>query len=146
MNLKSDAYCNRIPPHTIIYDRIRQSYSSVYGVQTVTFKPLHIFIRSPYTVSVSHRFTPHTVPVYGSRVRPPYVSVFHRKRPFTTVHVRPGYDQEKFVNGMRENLLERQQILNELQTRLQAFADCLQQEEQVVAAQRIKKQQSNSNT
>ncbi len=62
------------------------------------------------------------------------------------MHVRPGYDQEKFVNGMRENLLERQQILNELQTRLQAFADCLQQEEQVVAAQRIKKQQSNSNT
>jgi hypothetical protein len=43
---------------------------------------------------------------------------------------------------MRENLLQRQQVLNELQTRLQAFADCLQQEEQVAAAQRIKKQQS----
>ncbi|CAF0868895.1 unnamed protein product [Rotaria sp. Silwood1] len=49
------------------------------------------------------------------------------------------YDQEKFVNDMRKNLLERQQILNELQTRLQAFADCLQQEEQVAAAQRMKK-------
>ncbi|CAF0973884.1 unnamed protein product [Rotaria sordida] len=53
------------------------------------------------------------------------------------------YDQEKFVNDMRANLLQRQQILNELQTRLQAFADCLQQEEQVAAAQRVKKQQSN---
>ncbi|CAF2598049.1 unnamed protein product [Rotaria sp. Silwood2] len=52
------------------------------------------------------------------------------------------YDQEKFVNDMRANLLQRQQILNELQTRLQAFADCLQQEEQVAAAQRVKKQQS----
>ncbi len=37
------------------------------------------------------------------------------------------------------------QILNELQTRLQAFADCLQEEEQVAAAQRIKKQQTNGN-
>ena len=47
---------------------------------------------------------------------------------------------------MRANLLQRQQILNELQTRLQAFADCLQQEEQVATAQRNKKQQStNSN-
>ena len=53
------------------------------------------------------------------------------------------YDQEKFVNQMRENLLQRQQALNELQTRLQAFADCLQQEEQVAAAQRNRKQQSN---
>ncbi|UJR07702.1 hypothetical protein I4U23_011987 [Adineta vaga] len=53
------------------------------------------------------------------------------------------YDQEKFVNQMRENLLQRQQALNELETRLQVFADCLQQEEQVAAAQRIKKQQSN---
>ncbi len=90
MNLKSDAYCNRIRPHTIIYDRIRQSYSSVYGVQTVTLKSLRIFIRSPYTVSISHRFTPYTVPVYGFCVRPPYVSVLHRKRSFTTVYVRPG--------------------------------------------------------
>ncbi|CAF1288582.1 unnamed protein product [Rotaria sordida] len=55
------------------------------------------------------------------------------------------YDQEKFVNDMRGNLLERQQILDELQTRLQAFADCLQQEEQVAAAQRIKHHQSNGN-
>ncbi|CAF1072579.1 unnamed protein product [Rotaria sp. Silwood1] len=54
------------------------------------------------------------------------------------------YDQEKFVNDIRTNLLQRQQILNELQTRLQSFADCLQQEEQVAAAQRVKKQQSNS--
>jgi hypothetical protein len=46
---------------------------------------------------------------------------------------------------MRANLLERQQILDELQTRLQAFADCLQQEEEVAAQQRIKKQQTNSN-
>ncbi|CAF1124110.1 unnamed protein product [Rotaria magnacalcarata] len=53
------------------------------------------------------------------------------------------YDQEKFVNDIRTNLFQRQQILNELQTRLQAFADCLQQEEQVAAAQRVKKQQSN---
>jgi hypothetical protein len=46
---------------------------------------------------------------------------------------------------MRANLVQRQEILNELQTRLQAFADCLQQEEQVAAAQRVKKQQSNVN-
>jgi kinesin family protein 2/24 len=56
------------------------------------------------------------------------------------------YDQEKFVHDLRANLHQRQQILDELQTRLQAFADCLQQEEQVAAAQRNKKQQTNSNT
>jgi CRISPR/Cas system endoribonuclease Cas6 (RAMP superfamily) len=56
------------------------------------------------------------------------------------------YDQEKFVNDLRANLVERQEMLNELQTRLQAFADCLQQEEQVAAAQRNKKQQTTSNT
>jgi len=55
------------------------------------------------------------------------------------------YDQEKFVNDMRANLLQRQQILDELQTRLQAFADCLQQEEQVAAQQRAKQHQSNGN-
>ena len=55
------------------------------------------------------------------------------------------YDQEKFVNEMRANLLQRQNVLNDLQGRLQAFADCLQQEEQVAAAQRIKKQKSNGN-
>jgi transcriptional regulator NrdR family protein len=53
------------------------------------------------------------------------------------------YDQEKFVNDMRANLLERQQALDELQTRLQAFADCLQQEEQFASAQRVKQNQSN---
>jgi hypothetical protein len=46
---------------------------------------------------------------------------------------------------MKANILQRQQILNELQTRLQAFGDCLQEEEQVAAAQRNKKQQSNAN-
>ncbi len=46
---------------------------------------------------------------------------------------------------MKANLVQRQQILNELQRRLQAFADCLQEEEQVAAAQRIKKQQTNGN-
>ncbi len=55
------------------------------------------------------------------------------------------YDQEKFVNDVRANLLQRQQILDELQTRLQAFADCLQQEEQVAAQQRVKQHQSNGN-
>lgn len=55
------------------------------------------------------------------------------------------YDQEKFVNDLRANLIERQQVLDELQTRLQAFADCLQQEEQVAAQQRLKKQQTNAN-
>ncbi|CAF0901068.1 unnamed protein product [Adineta steineri] len=55
------------------------------------------------------------------------------------------YDQEKFVNDMRANLLQRQQILNELQTRLQAFADCLQQEEQVAAQQRVKQHHHHSN-
>jgi hypothetical protein len=44
---------------------------------------------------------------------------------------------------MRANLLERQQALDELQTRLQAFADCLQQEEQFASAQRVKQNQSN---
>jgi len=44
---------------------------------------------------------------------------------------------------MRQHLRERQQTLDELQTRLQAFAECLQQEEQVAAAQcqRAKQQQ-----
>jgi hypothetical protein len=46
---------------------------------------------------------------------------------------------------MKTNILQRQQILNELQTCLQAFADCLQEEKQVAAAQRIKKQQTNGN-
>jgi hypothetical protein len=46
---------------------------------------------------------------------------------------------------MKANLLQRQQLLDELQTRLQAFADCLQQEEQVAAQQRVKQHQSNSN-
>jgi hypothetical protein len=55
------------------------------------------------------------------------------------------YDQEKFVNDMKANLIQRQQILDELQRRLQTFADCLQEEEQVAAAQRIKKQQTNGN-
>ncbi len=55
------------------------------------------------------------------------------------------YDQEKFVNDMKANLAERQQMLDELQRRLQAFADCLQEEEEVAAAQRVKKQQTNSN-
>jgi len=55
------------------------------------------------------------------------------------------YDQEKFVNDMRANLLQRQQLLDELQTRLQAFADCLQQEEQVAAQQRIKQHRPNGN-
>lgn len=55
------------------------------------------------------------------------------------------YDQEKFVHDMRANLLERQQVLDELQSRLQAFADCLRQEEQVAAAQRMKRQQTTSN-
>ena len=53
------------------------------------------------------------------------------------------YDQEKFVTDLRANLHQRQQVLDELQTRLQAFADCLQQEEQVAAAQRNKKQKAN---
>ncbi|UJR38447.1 hypothetical protein I4U23_031115 [Adineta vaga] len=55
------------------------------------------------------------------------------------------YDQEKFVNDLRANLLERQQVLDELQTRLQAFSDCLQQEEQVAAQQRVKQQHHQSN-
>lgn len=50
------------------------------------------------------------------------------------------YDQEKFVNDMRSNLLQRQHMLDELQQRLQSFADCLQQEEQVAAEQREKHQ------
>jgi len=32
--------------------------------------------------------TPYTV--VNDRIRPPYFAVFHRKRSFTTVHVRPG--------------------------------------------------------
>jgi hypothetical protein len=101
VNLKSDAYCNRILPHTIICDRIRQSYSSVYGVQTVTFKSLHIFIRSPYTVSVSHRFTPYTVPVYDLRMSP-FFTVNGRLRPCmfdlgdTVVHYAQHF--EKFIS------------------------------------------------
>ncbi len=40
---------------------------------------------------------------------------------------------------MRTNLLERQQMLDELRRRLEAFVDCLQQGEEVAAAQRIRK-------
>jgi hypothetical protein len=79
--------------YMIIYDRIRQSYSSVYGVENFTFESLRIFIRSPYTESVSHRFSSYTVPVYGNSVRPPYIFVFLRKRSLATVHIRPGYIQ-----------------------------------------------------
>jgi hypothetical protein len=99
-NPKSNAYCNRIRSYTtahdhirlytILYDRIRKSYISVYGVENFTFESLRIFIRSPYTESVYHRFIPYTVPVYVNSVRPPYISVFLRKRSFTTVHIRPG--------------------------------------------------------
>jgi hypothetical protein len=89
--IRQQESCRILSDHRILYDRIRQSYRSVYRVQTAIFKSLHIFIRSLYTVSVSHRFTPYTVPVYGSCVWHPYASVFHRKRSFTTVHVRPGY-------------------------------------------------------
>jgi hypothetical protein len=46
---------------------------------------------------------------------------------------------------MKGNIFQRQQILDELQTCLQAFSNCLQQEEQVAATQRIKKQQTNGN-
>ena len=56
------------------------------------------------------------------------------------------YDQEKFVHAMRANLLERQQMLDDLQTRLHLFADCLQQEEQVAAAHRAKHRSSNGVT
>ncbi|CAF2509702.1 unnamed protein product [Rotaria sp. Silwood2] len=63
------------------------------------------------------------------------------KQPQNTV----DYDQKKIVNDIRENLLQHQQLLNELQTCLQAFADCLQQEEQVAVVQRMKKQQTNIN-
>jgi len=45
---------------------------------------------------------------------------------------------------MRTNLNQRQELLNELQTRLQAFADCLQQEEQVAAQQRVKQHQPHN--
>jgi len=82
---------DRIRQHTVIYGRIRLSYISVYGAEMFAFYSLRIFLRSPYTKSVSHRITPYTRIVYGSRVRPPYISVFLRKRSFTTVHVRPGY-------------------------------------------------------
>ena len=41
---------------------------------------------------------------------------------------------------MRTNLLERQQMLDELRRRLDSFAQCLQQEAEVVAPQRMKKQ------
>ncbi len=74
VNLKSDAYYNRIRPHTIIYDRIRQSYSSVYGLQTVIFK------RYPFlTVSLRIR-CPCTDPVYDLRISP-FFTVNGRLRP-----------------------------------------------------------------
>ncbi len=72
---------DRIRPNTIIYDPIRQSYRSVYGIQTAIFKSLHIFIRSPYTVSVSLRIRcPFTDPVYDLRM-PPFFTVNGCLRP-----------------------------------------------------------------
>jgi hypothetical protein len=89
--------------YTIIYDRIRQLYSCVYGVENFTFESLRIFTQSPYTESVSHRFTPYTVPVFGNSVRPPYISVFLRKRSFTTVHIRPGFSRDELSPSQWKN-------------------------------------------
>jgi hypothetical protein len=100
-NPRSDAYCNRIRPYTTVHDNIRPYTAIVYGVENFTFQSLCIFIRSPYTESVSHRFTPYTVPVYGNSVRPPYISVFLRKRSFTTVHILPGYSFAIELNELR---------------------------------------------
>jgi hypothetical protein len=70
--------------YTIIYDRIRQSYSSVYGVESFTFESLRIFIRSPYTESgftVSLRIRCRcTETVYDLRISP-FFSVNGRLRP-----------------------------------------------------------------
>jgi hypothetical protein len=79
-NFKSYAYGNRI----------QQSYSFVDGVDKFTFELLRIFIRSPYTESVSHRFVPYTRVYTEACVRPPYISIFLCKRSFRTVHIRPG--------------------------------------------------------
>ncbi len=81
----NDRFFLRISPYVSVYGRLPPCL-----IDLGTFGSLRIFIRSPYTESVSHRFTPYTVPVYGTSVRPPYISVFLRKRSFTTVHIRPG--------------------------------------------------------
>jgi hypothetical protein len=94
---------------TALYDRIRQSYSSIYGAQMFLLYLLSIFVRSPYTESVSHRISPCTRFVYGSRARSLYISVFLRKRSFTIVHVRPGYS---FAIELNELYIHHQTNLN----------------------------------
>ncbi len=91
-----------------------------------TLYSLGIFVRSPYTESVSHRITPCTRVVYESCARSLYISVFLRKRSFTIVHVRPGkierneieivlsyfnFDQDKTINSFKND--EAKNILGE---------------------------------
>ena len=83
-------HTRRIRPCTVIYDRIRQPDISVYGAAEFIFEYLRIFGRSPYTESVSGRFSSYMLSVYKIRVRSPYISVFSRKRSFTAVALRPG--------------------------------------------------------
>ncbi len=92
--------------HTVIYDRIRQSFISVYGAEAFICKSLRIFARPPYTESVSGRFTSYTLIVHGSRLRLAYIPVFIRKRSFTTVHVRPGQVLQSFYFFIKINTVK----------------------------------------
>jgi hypothetical protein len=60
-----------------------------------------------YTTVHGSRIAPYTVPVCGVRVRPPYISVFLRKRSFTTVPIRPGYEQTQFTRSAYDPLCSR---------------------------------------
>ncbi len=83
VNLKSDAYCNRIRPHTIIYDRIQQSYSSTeYKLLSLNHSIFLYDLRIRYlflTVSLRIR-CPCTDPVYVLRMSP-FFTVNGRLRP-----------------------------------------------------------------
>jgi hypothetical protein len=55
-----------------------------------SFESIHIFVRSPYIESISHRNAPHTYIVCGTCARSPYIAVFSRERSFTSVYVPSG--------------------------------------------------------
>ncbi|UJR38446.1 hypothetical protein I4U23_031114 [Adineta vaga] len=91
---------------------------------------------------LSTKVLPHDEQKYEEALFDTCEDVLTNKEPILTRHLHGiikraqdtvDYDQEKFINDLRANLLERQQVLDDLQTRLQAFSDCLQQEEQVAA-------------
>jgi hypothetical protein len=77
-----------------VYGRTR-CYTIVYGSRIAPYMEQRssVFNHSVFLHDLRIRNPFHIV--YGVRVRPPYISVFLRKRSFTTVPIRPGYIDKK---------------------------------------------------